>query len=466
MISNRVLFSVLTIAAGALALDRAAVVLFGSEVPVQPNVVLILADDLGFGDLSCYGNRKIQTPVLDQMAGEGVRLTSFYAGCTVCTPSRMALLTGRYPLRWGWRGGVIGHRIPPVNGLSPQALTMAEVFKKSGYVTSISGKWHLGDSKGMLPMGQGFDASFYITKSNNQTKKIFRDGKLVADPFNNRLLTEQFTNEAIHFIRSNHTKPFFLYLPYTAPHFPAQAHPDWKGKSPLGAYGDVVEELDSRIGMIMKTLSEVNLDEKTIVIFMSDNGPEPGQKKWAQASPFRGLKWSSLEGGNRVPCFVRFPGVIPSGQVNNDLTAAIDILPTLSLACGIDLSKFPAANLPAMDGISVWDTWIKKTDSLHARSELLFWHGWGTLQAIRVGQWKLYVDKVDEISGSEHGPVLINLADDFSETKNLSEQFPFRVKTMKELAIKRLAEIEADRIPIGGPKSDIDFSGRRSKWLE
>jgi len=431
----------------------------------QPNVVLIMADDLGYGDLSCYGSDTINTPVLDNMASEGMRLTSFYAGCTICTPSRMALLTGAYPARLGWRGGVVGYGIKPKNGLSPKALTMAEVFQSAGYSTALCGKWHLGDARSMLPMNQGFDWSYYITKSNNQTKKLYRGEELIEDPFDNRRLTEQFTTQAIKFIKANQARPFFLYVPYTAPHFPAQAHPDWKGQSKLGAYGAVVEELDSRIGEILQTLADCELDEKTIVIFTSDNGPEPGQKKWAQSNPYRGLKWSSLEGGNRVPCIVRWPGVIPADRVSDELIAAIDLLPSLAHACGIDLAKVGNAS-PKIDGVNVWSTLIGKLDHRHDRTELLYWHGWGVPQAIRVGEWKLYFDEVKEIAGSGEGPVLINLADDPTEQTNLSSKHPQKVQTMKELARERLADIEANAIPLGGPAVNRHREKKRGSWLK
>ena len=271
-----VIFAMLVFASVAKAADR-------------PNVILMMADDLGYNDLSCYGSEKLRTPQLDKMAREGVRLTNYYSGSTVCTPSRMALLTGAYPTRVGWPGGVMGYKIKRQNGLAPEALTMAEVFKQAGYATGLCGKWHLGEGEGMLPMAQGFDSTFCIRSSNNQTKKLWRGEELVADPFDNRLLSEQFAGEAIKFIKANKERPFFLYLPFTAPHFPAQAHPDWKDKSANEAYGDVVEELDHRVGEILKTLETEKLNRKTIVVFTSDNGPEPGQKKWASAKPFRGL---------------------------------------------------------------------------------------------------------------------------------------------------------------------------------
>lgn len=422
----------------------------------RPNVVLIMADDLGYHDLSCYGSETMRTPNLDQLAGEGIRLTSFYAGGTVCTPSRMALLTGAYPTRVGWRGGVIGYKIKGENGLAPQALTIGEVFQNAGYTTAICGKWHLGDTAELLPMNQGFDSAFYIKRSNNQTKKLWRSEKLVADPFDNRQLTRQFTDEAISFIRTNRTKPFFLYLPFTAPHFPAQAHPDWKGKSANKAYGDVVEELDSRIGQILKTLKEDKIDQKTIVVFLSDNGPEPGQKKWASAKPYRGLKWSSLEGGTRVPCIVRWPGVIPANRNSDALIAAIDLLPTLSHACGINLKSTKEQNLvdarsgkahQKIDGTNVWNTLIQKRKTSHARKSLLYWDGWAKLEAIRLGEWKLYLREVKQIAGSANELVLIHLTDDPGETTNRSKEHPDKVESMKQLADELIADIKTNSIP-------------------
>ena len=414
----------------------------------RPNVVLMMADDLGYNDLSCYGSSTMRTPEIDRMASEGIRLTSFYAGSTVCTPSRMALLTGAYPTRTGWPGGVVGYRIPGAQGLAPQALTLGEVFQSAGYATAICGKWHLGDTPGLQPGNQGFESAFYIKRSNNQTKKLWRGDELVANPFDNRRLTEQFTSEAIRFIRANRTQPFFLYVPFTAPHFPAQAHPDWKGRSSNQAYGDVVEELDSRIGEILAALRKEEIHRHTIVVFLSDNGPEPGQKQWASARPFRGLKWSSLEGGTRVPCIVRWPGVIPADRESSDLVAAIDLLPTLAQACGIDW-KAVSRGTPKIDGVSVWDTLLQKTGTSHARTDLLYWNGWAKLEAIRQGEWKLYLSEVDGITGSADGPVLIHLAADPAETTNLATDHPDRVETMTRLAARLTADIKAHPVPLG-----------------
>ncbi len=430
----------------------------------QPNVILMMADDLGYKDLSCYGSEKQKTPVLDKLAKGGIRLTGFYAGATVCTPSRMALLTGAYPPRLGWRGGVVGYGLKTLNGLAPEALTMGEIFKGAGYQTALIGKWHLGDSPELQPMKQGFDTTYYINKSNNQTKKLWRGPDLVADPFNNSRLTENFIGEAIKFIQANQENPFFLYLPFTAPHFPAQSHPEWKGKSANGAYGDVVEELDGRIGDILDTLKDTNLEKNTIVVFLSDNGPEPGQKKWANAEPYRGLKWSALEGGTRVPCIARWPGVIPAGQESDELTTAIDLLPTLAHACGINL-KEASKGVPKIDGVNVWETLTGKAKE-HARKNLLYWQGWAVPQAIRVGDWKLYFDKVKEIKGSDKGPVLVHLTKDPAEQTNVSEQHPEKVKEMKALADKLLTEIEENAISLGGPPNPRKTPPKRGQWLK
>jgi arylsulfatase A-like enzyme len=430
----------------------------------QPNVILMMADDLGYKDLSCYGSEKQKTPVLDKLAKDGIRLTGFYAGATVCTPSRMALLTGAYPPRLGWRGGVVGYGLKTLNGLAPEALTMGEIFKGAGYQTALIGKWHLGDSPELQPMKQGFDTTYYINKSNNQTKKLWRGPDLVADPFNNSRLTENFIGEAIKFIQANQENPFFLYLPFTAPHFPAQSHPEWKDKSANGAYGDVVEELDGRIGDILDTLKDTNLEKNTIVVFLSDNGPEPGQKKWANAEPYRGLKWSALEGGTRVPCIARWPGVIPAGQESDELTTAIDLLPTLAHACGINI-KEASKGVPKIDGVNVWETLTGKAKE-HARKNLLYWQGWAVPQAIRVGDWKLYFDKVKEIKGSDKGPVLVHLTKDPAEQTNLSEQHPEKVKEMKALADKLLTEIEENAISLGGPPNPRKTPPKRGQWLK
>ena len=421
-----------------------------SAIAQQPNVVLIMADDLGYHDLGCYGHPKIKTPVLDRLAKHGVKLTGFYAGATVCTPSRIALLTGSYPARLGWSKGVVGHILSTDHGLSPKALTMAEHFKSAGYQTAMSGKWHLGDRPSFRPHRQGFDRTFYINKSNNQTDELWRDDKLLEKPYKNRFLTEQFTREAIDFIQANKAKPFFLYLPYSAPHFPVEPHPDWESKSNYGVYGDVVEEMDARIGEILDILKAESLDKKTLVIFCSDNGPEPLTKE-SLAKPFRGKKWSSLEGGTRVPCILSWPGTLPTGLKTDAIISAMDLLPTLAHVCQIDLIKRSVEHVP-IDGVNVWNTLTGMKNS-HPRNDLLYWHGSKGFEAIRVGDWKLFPKRLRaKLKGN--GPALFHLAKDIEEKNDLSQLHPERVKSMQKLANHRLADIRTKFIPLGQSKID------------
>jgi arylsulfatase A-like enzyme len=418
------------------------------EATVRPNVILIMADDLGYGDLSCYGSKKNRTPELDQLAAAGMRLTSFYSGATVCTPSRMALLTGCYPSRLGWQGGVMGHKMSPQTGLPTAARTMAEIFKAAKYRTALVGKWHLGEAPGFLPNDRGFEEAFYIRSSNNQTTKLWHNEKLIADPFDNHLLTEQFTSAAIRIIRERSDKPFFLYLPFSAPHFPAEAHPDWKGKSANGEYGDVVEELDSRIGQIRATLKETDQEKNTLIVFLSDNGPEGSQRGFSSAEPYRGGKWTALEGGTRVPCLISWPGVIPPSQVNDEIVAAIDLLPTLAHFCGIMIEQ--KKDVSPLDGMIFWSAFVNRDKSGPPRKSLLFWEGWATPQAIRVDSWKLYFDEVKDIPDSKTGPALFDLTNDPKEQYNLAKKQPERVAAMLAEARAQLKNIHAKSLPLAG----------------
>ena len=326
---------------------------------------------------------------------------------------------------------------------------MAEVFKDAGYKTGIFGKWHLGDEPDFMPNNQGFDESFFINKSNNQTKKIWTGGEVTQNPFDNKLLTEEFTNGAKAFIKKNKDVPFFLYVPYSAPHFPLEAHPDWKGKSDYGVYGDVVEEMDARVGEILIELKENNLSEKTIVVFMSDNGPEPLTKE-SKAIPFRGKKWSALEGGNRVPCIIKSSGKSKGGGVYNKTVSAMDILPSLAYACGIDISE-RSTDVPPIDGINLWDELTGKKAEAEGRPDLLFWHGADGFQAIRMGAWKLFLNRRDaELSGE--GPALFKVKDDIKERNDLSKLFPAIVTKMKGVASQRLESIQKRSIPLGRVK--------------
>jgi len=444
----------------AISLSLSTGSLVHAEHATKPNVILIMADDLGYRDLSSYGHPLIRTPHLDKLAQGGMKLTNFHAGASICTPSRMALLTGAYPVRLGWTQGVAGYLMGPRDGMSGDALTIADIFKAEGYTTAISGKWHIGRMPESRPNRQGFDSTYYIPMSNNQIDEIWRDDEIVLKPAKNPLYTEAFTEEAMRFIRENHEKPFFLYLPHTAPHFPVEPHPEWKGKSEFGKYGDVVEEMDFRTGELIALLEELDLTGNTIVMFISDNGPQSGQK--ASAHPFRGMKWSPLEGGTRVPGIISWPGKIPAGQTSDALISAIDLLPTLSRAAGIDW-KSHSKGTPVIDGVDVWITLTGKGKN-HPRSELLHWHGkHAKPQAFTSGDWKIFFDRHDtmldledpeEKGGKKPAPFLVNLKNDINENNDVSVKFPEKTQELYQRGMALIKELEtSETLKIVTPES-------------
>ena len=432
----------------------------------------MMADDLAAEDLSFNGGSRVRTPRLDKLASEGISLTSYYAGNPVCSPSRMALLSGSYPARLGWRWGVLGYGFPPLTGMSPRVYTMAEAFRDAGYRTAIAGKWHLG-VQGMSPGKQGFDSAYYIRMSNNQNRDMMRDGKMVRPEWDNTRLTETFAEECIRVIKQKSDKPFFLYVPWSAPHFPAEPHPDWHGKSgedKNAMYIDTVAELDQRVGQVLDALDESGKSDNTIVIFTSDNGRQKGQQGPNPKPVYRGMKWQSLEGGTRVPCFVRFPGKIKPGTTSDALIAAIDLYPTLTHACGV------AVNLPAdaqkMDGVNAWAE-ITGRATKPSRTELLYWHGKGQATGIRMGDWKLLFNFGDENPKDPQltGPALFNLKDDVKEKTNLASKHPDRVATMMARAKELLTDVYSNQIPLGAcegaepPKNSLTAEDVWGKWM-
>lgn len=439
----------------------------------RPNVILMMADDLAFDDLSCYGSDRIQSPILDKMASEGMRLTSFYAGASVCSPSRMALLSGSYPARLGWQQGVLGYGMKPNTGLSNDVFTLAELFQAGGYRTAISGKWHVGD-RNMRPHRQGFESTFYLLASNNIGRDIYREDTVIHQDFDNRKLSEAITDEVLRVIHSDANEPFFIYVPFTAPHFPAEAHPDWKGPSDdkLAEYVEVVEELDYRVGQILDAVKSKGIDNETLMIFISDNGAQAGQRTTEGSGPWSGMKWSSREGGTRVPAILRWPGVIQPGQTCHEMIAAIDLYPTLAQACGLQLNLPPEAQ--RLDGVSIWET-VTGAARKHARNELLYWHGFGQATAIRQGDYKLFFGSGEKHSADPNiseGPALFNLAADPGEANDIRQDHPERVQKLLELARMRLTEIDENATPIGqwegspAVAPSVDSKARWGKWLK
>jgi arylsulfatase len=350
-----------------------------------PNIVMIYCDDLGYGDIGCYGS-KIRTPNLDRMAAEGIRFTQFYSANPVCSPSRAALLTGRYPTRTG-----VPNVLMPADktGLADTETTLAAMLKPQGYQTMCIGKWHLGHQPQYLPTKRGFDEYFGIPYSNDMTPRpLMHNTETIEEPAVLETLTPRYTRQALEFIERSKNSPFFLYMPHTFPHIPLAASPRFRGHSPLGLYGDVVEELDWSVGEVLVKLKQAGLDNQTLVMFSSDNGP------WYQGSPgqLRGRKGSTYEGGVREPFLARFPGRIPRGAVCRGVAGTIDVLPTVARLTGAAMPKLP------VDGIDIWPLLSAARPSLE-REALLYFDGWN-VQCARWGKWKLHVARYNTFAYS------------------------------------------------------------------
>ena len=355
-----------------------------------PNFILIYVDDLGYGDLACFGHPTFKTPNLDRMAREGMRLTSFCAGAAVCTPSRVSLLTGRYPIRTG-----LTYNLNPDSkeGLSLDEILLPQVLKSSGYKTMAIGKWHLGhDSLEYMPSNRGFD-SFYGLLYNLADKPLhlFQDTTPIEHPVDQTTLTDRYTEQALKFIRSSKDSPFFLYLPHSMPHEPISASEKFLGTSRAGLLGDVIQSLDWSVGRILETLKELGLDEQTMVIFASDNGPfvtKPDPKlPWGKITShpssvglLRGSKGQTYEGGFRVPCIVRWPKHIPAGQVSADMACTMDLYTTLIEIAGGEIPRDRV-----VDGQNILP--FLKGEGPSPREVFYYFRG-RQLRAVRRGKWK------------------------------------------------------------------------------
>ncbi len=394
-----------------------------------PNFIVIMADDLGYGDLGVYGSTLIKTPNLDRMALEGARLDSFYSSANVCTAARGGLLTGRYPVRLD----LVNDVARPTNEihLADEEISLAESLKVLGYQTALFGKWHLGSRVDWSPVHQGFDEFFGVLHSNDMTPlELFRQEQVIENPVNQNTLTERYTSEAIRFIENNQNDPFFLYMPHTFPHVPLYVSNRFSGHSDAGLYGDVVETIDWSVGEILATLNRLGLAEDTLVLFTSDNGP------WFEGSPgpYRDRKGSSWEGGQRVPFIARWSGRIPAGVVSNEPAMNIDIFPTLvKLAGGTVPTDRP------IDGKDILPVLIDSAASPH---EALYLFDKDRIAAVRSGQWKLVVESQYRAAvpsfdnpDSYYGPngLLFDLQRDPSETYSYTREFPEVVKQLREL---------------------------------
>ncbi|MEK0437183.1 MAG: Arylsulfatase [Verrucomicrobiota bacterium] len=473
-----------------LVLLLACVACLGADRP--PNVVLILVDDLGYGDLGCFGAKDIRTPQLDRLAAQGTRFTDFYVAQAVCTASRAALLTGCYPNRVGMQGA-LNHTSR--FGLNPSEWTLPKMLKDRGYATACFGKWHLGTAPELSAPRQGFDEFFGLPYSNDNSKYHptlaaempplpLLDGEKVAelDP-DQSAFTARFTAKGLDFIERHKDRPFFLYLPHVMPHVPIFASAKFKGRSARGVYGDVVEELDDAIGTILAKLRDTGLEKDTLVLFFSDNGAWMSYGEHAGSNgPLREGKLTCFEGGVRSPLLVRWPGKVPAGRVSGTPFMSIDLLPTLVEAVG---GKSPTLRIDGRSALPL----LRGIDDTPTHEALFFYAG-EELHAVRAGRWKLHFDhpylsnrglpgrggkpsghgtyeplpiadsSMDAIA-SRHGQkvshqpqALFDLTTDPGETRDLSAQHPEIVRRLAALA-------EPVRADLGDKLTGVAGGGRR-----
>lgn len=416
----------------------------------KPNFVVILVDDMGYGDIEPFDSKVNRTPNLNKMAAEGMKLTSFYAA-PVCTPSRAQMMTGCYAKRVSMPN-VIHPKCP--TGLSTEEKTVARLLKDCGYATMCIGKWHLGDQPEFLPTKHGFDHYIGLPYSNdmgNPPLPLMNDETVVEAPADQDKLTKLYTEEAVKFITANKDKPFFLYFPHTAVHVPLFPGKDFAGKSANGKYGDWVEEVDWSVGQVIKVLRDLKLDSNTLVLFTSDNGPWLSKGKDAGvAGPLRGGKGSCWEGGMREPSIAWWPGRIEAGSSCEAMMSEIDVMPTL---VGLAGGAMPTDR--TIDGLDVWP--LLAGSSKASPHEALYYFKGNTLQGVRSGQWKLLIttqgvgmgskskDKVQKTSG----PELYNLDIDIGETTNVADKNQDVVKRLQGLIDKMDADLGISKIGPG-----------------
>ncbi len=411
-----------------------------------PNIVLLFADDLGYGDLGAYGNPTIRTPNLDRLASEGLRMTSFYSAPS-CVPARTQLLLGRYPSR----APVTGTSVGGDGGISSEFTTLAQELGAAGYRTAMAGKWHLGYSRAeYLPVGKGFDSWLGLPYSNDMLKPwvqtdeplwLYRDAERAEHPVDQDQLTLRYTQEVVRVIRERASRPFFAYLAYSMPHLPLRTAGRFRGTSRAGLYGDVIEAIDWSAGQVLQALEETGQRENTMVVFTSDNGPwlnlparmlAGGVEPWHAGSPgpLRGAKHTTYEGGVRVPCIVRWPGVVQPGTVSAEMGATLDLYATLLAAGGREV---PGGS----DGHDLTPLWAGRT--AHSPRREFVYHRGSAVQGIRVGPWKLRFGE---------GAELFHLDRDPAERYNVAAEHPEIVARLRQ----RIADFESRVAAEQGPR--------------
>ncbi len=399
---------------------------------IKPNFILIFADDLGYGDLGCYGAGMIKTPNLDRMASEGMQFTSFYSCAPVCTPSRAGLPTGRYTIRSGLNRVLFPYSM---DGIGQEEVTLAEALKDCGYSTACIGKWHLGHLPEYLPTRHGFESYFGIPYSNDMQNNqrgdpplpLMRDETIIEQPADQNTLTKRYTEEAVRFIDTHKERPFFLYLPHTMVHVPLHVSKEFEGHSAQGLYGDAVEEVDWSVGQVLEAVKRNGLDKNTLVIFTSDNGPWLVKKEHGgSAGPLRNGKGTTFEGGVREPAIFRWEGTIPAGTNTSEPAITLDLFPTLLLLAGGEVPRDRVIDGKDIRGIL--------TGTGHREDHRFYYFRGESLEAFRSENWKLKRAFKGEIYGEpgDHPVYLFDLEKDLGEKTNLAEQHPDRVQQMEK----------------------------------
>ena len=419
----------------------------------RPNFLIIFVDDMGYGDLGCYGGTQARTPAIDRLANQGTRFTSFYAQ-TVCGPSRGALMTGRYPVRIG--GGWT---------TNAEEVTVAEVLKSVGYTTGCIGKWDMSRRRyqeDLVPNAQGFDTYFGPLGANDANKvTLWRNREKLETTTDMAKLSRLYTDESIEFLRANRDRPFFLYLAHTMMHVVIDASPAYRDRTGKGLYADTLEELDAEVGRLLNTIDELGLREDTVVLFTSDNGPwsndherqraknakfvawtEGPEIPWGSAGPLRGAKGSTWEGGVRVPGILRWPGKVPAGRTSDAIVSTLDVLPTFAAMADAS-AAIPSHRV--IDGVVQRDLFLGRS-KVGARDGFLYFDG-SELQAVRKGTWKLRLPRLKqlrnwpELDRGTQEPELYNLGEDIGEQRNLAEENPERVRQLMAIADEVKMEI-------------------------
>lgn len=422
---------------------------------MQPNIILINCDDLGYGDLGCYGSTRNDTPHLDRLATEGVRFTDFYMASPVCSPSRGGMMTGCYPPRIGF-GDFEGKPVlfpGTAVGLNPEEMTLPRVLQNAGYATCHVGKWHCGDQPAFLPTRHGFDRYFGLpysndmgiqrTRENSPPLPLLRDENVHQQQPDQRGLTERYTDECLRFIEENKDGPFFLYLAHMYVHVPLFVPEEFLHASRNGGYGGAVACIDWSTGVLMHKLRELAIDDNTLILFTSDNGSRARDEGGSNA-PCRGTKATTWEGGQRVPCIMRWPGHIPAGTTCDAVTRSIDLFPTLAALAG---GENPQADTHPIDGVDL--SGLLSDPSSAAPNDAFAYYWMNQLDAVRVGDWKLHFRKMED-------PIdeLYNLRDDPGEQHN-------RFAEQLEVVERLRAYADQVREQLGDSALGIEGSARR-----